>query len=51
MDVLRTPDERFTDLPGFPFAPRYAETSDGLRIWPEKLTEARRGRLQFQRPS
>ncbi len=32
MDVLRTPDERFTDLPGFPFAPRYAETSDGLRM-------------------
>ena len=32
MDVLRTPDERFTDLPGFPFAPQYAETSDGLRM-------------------
>jgi len=32
MDVLRTPDERFTDLPGFPFAPAYAETSDGLRM-------------------
>ena len=32
MDVLRTPDERFTDVPGFPFAPQYAETSDGLRM-------------------
>ena len=32
MDVLRTPDERFTDLPGFAFAPRYAQTSDGLRM-------------------
>jgi haloalkane dehalogenase len=25
MDVLRTPDERFADLPGFGFAPHYAE--------------------------
>jgi haloalkane dehalogenase len=32
MDVLRTPDERFTDLPGFPWEPRYADTSDGLRM-------------------
>ncbi len=32
MDVLRTPDERFTSLPGFPYEPRYAETSDGLRL-------------------
>lgn len=24
--VLRTPDDRFADLPGFPFSPRYAET-------------------------
>ena len=31
MDVLRTPDERFTDLPGFRFAPQYAEI-DGLRV-------------------
>ena len=31
MHVLRTPDERFQDLPGFPFAPHYAEV-DGLRI-------------------
>ncbi|CAA9323659.1 MAG: Hydrolase, alpha/beta fold family protein, At1g52510/AT4G12830 homolog, group4 [uncultured Frankineae bacterium] len=31
MDVLRTPDERFADLPGWPYAPSYAETSDGLR--------------------
>ncbi|ORB24382.1 haloalkane dehalogenase [Mycolicibacterium parafortuitum] len=31
MDVLRTPDERFADLPGFPFAPHYVEV-DGLRM-------------------
>ena len=31
MDILRTPDERFRDLPDFPFEPRYAEV-DGLRI-------------------
>lgn len=31
MKVLRTPEERFEDLPGFPFAPRYTEV-DGLRI-------------------
>ncbi|GAA1308467.1 haloalkane dehalogenase [Planotetraspora silvatica] len=32
MDVLRTPDERFADLPGFPYEPRYAEVGDGLRM-------------------
>ena len=31
MEILRTPDERFAGLPGWPFAPRYAEV-DGLRI-------------------
>ncbi len=31
MDVLRTPDDRFENLPGYPFAPHYAEV-DGLRI-------------------
>jgi haloalkane dehalogenase len=30
--ALRTPDERFADLPGFPWTPAYAETSDGLRV-------------------
>lgn len=29
MQVLRTPDERFADLPDFPYAPNYAEVSDG----------------------
>jgi haloalkane dehalogenase len=29
--VHRTPDERFADLPGYPFAPNYAEV-DGLRL-------------------
>lgn len=31
MTVLRTPDERFQSLPGFPFEPRYLEI-DGLRL-------------------
>src|SRR2546428_9183894 len=30
-NVHRTPEERFADLPGFPFEPRYAEV-DGLRM-------------------
>ena len=29
MDILRTPDERFTELPDFPFEPRYADVPDG----------------------
>lgn len=29
MDVLRTPDERFAALPGFPFAPHYVEVPRG----------------------
>jgi len=32
MDVLRTPDDRFADLPGYPWTPRYLTTSDGLRM-------------------
>ncbi|NND73818.1 MAG: haloalkane dehalogenase [Ilumatobacter sp.] len=28
MQTLRTPDERFADLPDYPFAPHYAEISD-----------------------
>ncbi len=28
MQTLRTPDERFSDLPGFPYAPRYVEVDD-----------------------
>ncbi|MEA2353038.1 MAG: haloalkane dehalogenase, partial [Thermoleophilaceae bacterium] len=31
MDVFRTPDERFADLPGYAFEPHYAEV-DGLRL-------------------
>lgn len=31
MELLRTPDDRFRDLPGFPFDPNYAEV-DGVRI-------------------
>ena len=29
MDTLRTPDDRFESLPGFPFTPHYADVSDG----------------------
>ncbi|MGY2127748.1 haloalkane dehalogenase [Blastococcus sp. SYSU DS0617] len=29
MESLRTPDERFADLPGFPYEPRYVEVDDG----------------------
>ncbi len=29
MDALRTPDERFADLPDFPFQPRYVEVPSG----------------------
>jgi haloalkane dehalogenase len=33
IDALRTPDERFLDLPGFPFAPHYLEDLvGGLRM-------------------
>ena len=31
MDVFRTPDERFADLPGYDFEPRYAKVN-GLRM-------------------
>ena len=29
MKTLRTPDERFADLPDYPFAPHYVEVADG----------------------
>lgn len=31
MELLRTPDERFANLPGYPFEPHYTEV-DGVRI-------------------
>lgn len=31
MDILRTPDDRFESLPGYPFAPHYVDV-DGLRM-------------------
>ena len=31
MSVLRTPDERFDNLPGYPFAPHYVEVN-GMRV-------------------
>lgn len=30
METLRTPDERFADLPGFPYAPRYLDDLPGF---------------------
>jgi haloalkane dehalogenase len=32
MNALRTPDERFAELPEYPFMPHYAEIADGLRV-------------------
>jgi haloalkane dehalogenase len=32
MHALRTPEDRFTDLPRFPWPPSYASTPDGLRV-------------------
>ena len=32
MEALRTPDERFADLPDFPFEPRYVELEGNLRM-------------------
>ena len=32
MKVLRTPDERFADLPGYPFAPHYLEGAGAPRM-------------------
>src|SRR6516162_2937527 len=29
VDFLRTPDDRFSDLPGFPFGPNYVEVAAG----------------------
>jgi haloalkane dehalogenase len=32
VDILRTPDDRFADLPGWVWEPTYLTTSDGLRL-------------------
>lgn len=32
IDALRTPDDKFTDLPDWPYEPRYFERPDGLRL-------------------
>jgi len=32
VDVVRTPEDRFADLPDFPFAPHHTTISDGLRM-------------------
>jgi haloalkane dehalogenase len=31
-EVLRTPDERFQDLPDYPFEPRHLSVGSGLRM-------------------
>ena len=31
MELLRTPDERFANLPDFPYEPRHVEVDGGLR--------------------
>jgi haloalkane dehalogenase len=32
MTALRTPEERFVDVPGFPYQPSYVEVGDGLQM-------------------
>jgi haloalkane dehalogenase len=32
MELVRTPEERFADLPDYPFTPRYVTLSNGLRM-------------------
>ena len=32
MNILRTPEERFAGLPGYPFAPHYLEVAPDLRM-------------------
>lgn len=32
MNILRTPDSSFQDLPGYPFSPNYLDIQDGLRM-------------------
>ena len=32
MELVRTPEERFADLPGFPYEPRYADLPAGIRM-------------------
>ena len=39
MPVIRTPEERFRDLPGFPFQPHYVEVN-GMRVSQSPPTDA-----------
>lgn len=32
MDVVRTPEDRFADLPDYPFAPHHLDVADGVRM-------------------
>lgn len=32
MKILRTPDERFSSLPDWPYEPHYVEVADGMRV-------------------
>ncbi len=55
MDVLRTPGERFADLPDFPHEPRYTDVPDGeggtLRIAHVEVGEGRPVLLMHGEPS
>ena len=51
MEVLRTPDERFADLPGYPFEPHYVEIARrGSRVhYVDEGPTRRRGRADAPR--
>ncbi len=51
MDVLRTPDDRFADVPDFPFEPRYTTHPDGVRIAHVEVGEGRPVLLMHGEPS
>ena len=50
MDVFRTPDERFADLPGYAFEPHYTEV-DGLRMHYVDEGRARRSSASTASPA
>ena len=52
MELLRTPEERFADLPGYPFEPRYVALPDGLRMhYVDEGPAGRRDRAAAARPA
>ena len=51
IEALRTPDDRFLNLPGFGFAPHYLNDLDGyerLRLRMERLSRTALGHLAKQ---